>query len=154
MIGIIDYGMGNLRSVKKALEYLHFEAAILDDPDEIGTCEKVILPGVGAFEQAMERLRATGMDRAVLRAADAGKPVLGICRGIQFINVMFGGSLYQDLPMQHPSEINHHGHAPYDQPVHHVKIIRESPLYNCLQTETLPVNSYHHQAIKKNSRKP
>lgn len=85
MIGIIDYGMGNLRSVKKALEYLHFEAAILDDPDEIGTCEKVILPGVGAFEQAVERLRATGMDRAVLRAADAGKPVLGICLGMQMM---------------------------------------------------------------------
>ena len=90
------------------------------------------------------------MESVILKAAMCDdKPVLGICRGIQFINVMLGGSLYQDLPLQHPSEINHHGHAPYDQPVHHVKIIRESPLYNCLRTETLPVKSYHHQGIKR-----
>ena len=90
------------------------------------------------------------MEAMVLKlAVSDDKPVLGICRGLQFINVMLGGSLYQDLPMQHPSETNHHGHAPYDQPVHDVKIIRESPLYDCLGTETLAVNSYHHQAIKR-----
>ena len=89
------------------------------------------------------------MEAVILRMAlRADKPVLGICRGIQFINVMLGGTLYQDLPSQHPSEVNHHGHAPYDQPVHDVKIRKDSPLYDCLNTETLAVNSYHHQAIK------
>ena len=106
-----------------------------EDPIEglVCTCEKRDLLEAVILKMAMR----------------ADKPVLGICRGIQFINVMLGGSLYQDLPSQHPSEINHHGHAPYDQPVHNVKIIRESPLYSCLEAEILPVNSYHHQGIKK-----
>ncbi len=90
------------------------------------------------------------LEAGILKMAmRADKPVLGICRGIQLINVMLGGTLYQDLPSQHPSETNHHGRAPYDQPVLNVKIIKESPLYDCLKTETLPVNSYHHQAIKR-----
>ena len=76
------------------------------------------------------------------------KPLLGICRGIQFINARLGGTLYQDLPTQHPSETEHHQHAPYDIPVHDIEIMRDSPLYECLQTEHMPVNSYHHQAVK------
>lgn len=90
------------------------------------------------------------MEAVILKMAMlADKSVLGICRGIQFINVALGGTLYQDLPSQHPSEVNHHGHAPYDQPVHNIQIIKGSPLYDCLRTETLAVNSYHHQAIKR-----
>ena len=89
------------------------------------------------------------MEAIVLRIAmEADKPVLGICRGIQFINVALGGTLYQDLPLQHPSATNHHGQAPYDKPVHDIKVRRDSPLYDCLGMEHLPVNSYHHQAVK------
>ena len=89
------------------------------------------------------------METYVLRRAmEADKPVLGICRGIQFINAALGGTLYQDLPLQHPSETNHHGHAPYDRPVHDVKVDKGSPLYKYLKLENLPVNSYHHQAVK------
>ncbi|MBR3742713.1 MAG: gamma-glutamyl-gamma-aminobutyrate hydrolase family protein [Clostridia bacterium] len=88
-------------------------------------------------------------DLLLLRAFEkAGKPVFGICRGIQLINAALGGTLYQDLPLQHPSETNHHGQPPYDQPVHDVAVYRDSPLYACLEKETLPVNSYHHQAVK------
>ena len=90
------------------------------------------------------------METTVLKISmELGKSVLGICRGIQFINAALGGTLYQDLPVQHPSDINHHQHAPYDVPVHEVELIRNSPLYECLQTRILPVNSYHHQAVKK-----
>ena len=89
------------------------------------------------------------MEAVVLgNAMKTGKPVLGICRGLQFINAALGGTLYQDLPLQHPSETNHHGHAPYDQRVHDVKVVRDSPLYECLGVEDLPVNSYHHQGIR------
>ena len=89
------------------------------------------------------------MESIVLNIAmETDKPSLGICRGIQFINAALGGTLYQDIPLQHPSETNHHGHAPYDQPVHFVEVITDSPLYACLKTEILPVNSYHHQAVK------
>ena len=105
-------------------------------------------------EQPMEGLvscceKRDQMETVVLKkAVEADKPVLGICRGIQLINAALGGTLYQDLPLQHPSETNHHGQPPYDQPVHDVAVYRDSPLYACLEKETLPVNSYHQQAVK------
>ena len=81
------------------------------------------------------------------KALKADKPILGICRGIQFINVALGGTLYQDIPSQHPSETEHQQHAPYDIPVHDVTIIKNSPLHKCLNVDRLSVNSYHHQAV-------
>ncbi len=89
------------------------------------------------------------MESVILESAiNSDKPVLGICRGIQFINAVLGGTLYQDIPTQHPSEIEHHQSPPYDVPVHKVTIVRDSPLYDCLKAEEISVNSYHHQAIK------
>ena len=85
MIAIIDYGMGNLRSVQKAFEFLGFEAVITDDAAVVGQADRVVLPGVGAFSDAMARLRETGLDRAFLEAAASGKPVLGICLGMQMM---------------------------------------------------------------------
>ena len=89
------------------------------------------------------------METIVLKEAISDdKPVLGICRGIQFINAVLGGKLYQDLPTQHPSEVNHHQTLPYDVPTHNVAIVADSPLHKCLEVEQLPVNSYHHQAVR------
>lgn len=85
MIAIIDYGMGNLRSVQKALEFIGASAQITDAPDVIARADHVILPGVGAFGDAMTALRSKGLDRALLDAAGAGKPVLGICLGMQML---------------------------------------------------------------------
>ena len=90
------------------------------------------------------------MEGIVLRKAiEKDKPVLGICRGIQFINAFLGGTLYQDLPTQHPSETKHRQAPPYDQPIHEVTVERGSPLYECLDVDRLPVNSCHHQAVRK-----
>ncbi len=90
------------------------------------------------------------MEAIILKQAiEQDKPLLGICRGIQFINAYLGGSLYQDLPSQHPSDVQHHQHAPYDVPAHEVTVLADTPLYDCLETHSLPVNSYHHQAIKE-----
>lgn len=83
------------------------------------------------------------------KAIDADKPILGICRGIQLINVALGGTLYQDLPSQHPSETTHHQHAPYDIPAHEVILEAGLPLHDCLDVRQLSVNSCHHQAVKK-----
>ena len=80
---------------------------------------------------------------------EQGKPVLGICRGLQLINVALGGSLYQDLPAQHPSSVCHRQPAPYDQPIHLVELIPNTPLQKCLGKDELPVNSCHHQGIKE-----
>ncbi len=89
------------------------------------------------------------MEMLILEEAlKAHKPVLGICRGIQFINAVLGGTLYQDIPTQHPSETEHHQGKPYDVPIHDVEIFRDSPLYECLKTHRLSVNSYHHQAVR------
>lgn len=89
------------------------------------------------------------MERALLSAVlKLDKPVLGICRGIQFINAALGGTLYQDLPVQHPSDTEHHQSPPYDIPIHRVQVYKGSPLHRHLNIEQLMVNSYHHQAIR------
>ncbi len=84
MIAITDYGMGNLRSVQKALELLGAEATITSDADVIGRADKVILPGVGGFKDAMEELRQRGLVDP-LKDAAGKKPFLGICLGLQLI---------------------------------------------------------------------
>lgn len=85
MIGIIDYGMGNLRSVKKAIEYLGGSATVERAPSALDRCEKLILPGVGSFGAGMANLRAAGLDEYVKRRAGEGTPLLGICLGMQFL---------------------------------------------------------------------
>ena len=85
MIGIIDYGVGNLFSLRRSLEYVGAEAVVSGDEAVLRSAEKLILPGVGAFGDAAAKLRATGLDRLVLEEAAAGKPLLGICLGMQLL---------------------------------------------------------------------
>ncbi|MBE5798189.1 MAG: imidazole glycerol phosphate synthase subunit HisH [Clostridiales bacterium] len=85
MIAIVDYGMGNLRSVQKAFEYLGYEAVITDSAEVIEQASHVILPGVGAFEDAMNRIRSLKLDQEIMKAAATGKPLLGICLGMQMM---------------------------------------------------------------------
>ncbi len=85
MIFIIDYGMGNLRSVQKAIEAVGSSAEITSDPDQVRRATKVVLPGVGAFADAMAELRRTGLGEAFCEAVRAGKPCLGVCLGLQLL---------------------------------------------------------------------
>src|SRR5437764_13650279 len=85
MIVIIDYGMGNLRSVQKAIEAVGHEAEITSDPDRVRRASKVVLPGVGAFADAAAELRRTGLGEAFCEAARAGTPCLGVCLGLQLL---------------------------------------------------------------------
>ena len=85
MIAIIDYGMGNLHSVSKAVERLGFEAVITADPATIAAADGAILPGVGAFGDAMQNLRDTKLDEVAKAYAASGKPMLGICLGMQLL---------------------------------------------------------------------
>jgi imidazole glycerol-phosphate synthase subunit HisH len=85
MIAIIDYGMGNLRSVQKGFERVGHEAVITSDPDAIREAEKVVLPGVGAFEDAMAELRRRQLVGPILDAIETDKPFLGICLGLQLL---------------------------------------------------------------------
>ncbi|MBO8127716.1 MAG: imidazole glycerol phosphate synthase subunit HisH [Peptococcaceae bacterium] len=85
MIAVIDYGMGNLRSVQKGLEKSGQEVRIVTKPEELEQARGIVLPGVGAFADAMRNLVAKGFDKAIDRAVEAGKPFLGICLGQQLL---------------------------------------------------------------------
>jgi glutamine amidotransferase len=85
MIAIIDYGVGNLYSISHSLSYLGLENAVTRDGQTILNADKLILPGVGAFGDARQKLRDTGMDTLVLQKAAAGTPLLGICLGMQLL---------------------------------------------------------------------
>jgi len=84
-MAIVDYGMGNLRSVQKALEKLGYHAVITSDPQTIARAEKLILPGVGAFADAMKRLHQAGLVIPIREHIAADKPFLGICLGLQLL---------------------------------------------------------------------
>jgi glutamine amidotransferase len=85
MIAIIDYGMGNLRSVQKAIEAVGHDALVTEDPDIVRRASHVILPGVGAFADAMAELRRSGLGEAFVEAVRSGKPCLGVCLGLQLL---------------------------------------------------------------------
>jgi glutamine amidotransferase len=85
VIAIVDYGMGNLRSVEKAFHCVGHDAYITTDPDAVAKADLVVLPGVGAFRPAMENLTRSGMAEAVVSAVNVGKPFLGICLGFQLL---------------------------------------------------------------------
>ena len=85
MVGIIDYNMGNLASVYNACHLLDAKASFVKDPNELKNFDRIILPGVGAFGDAMEHLNQTGMKEAIYEFAKSGKPMIGICLGMQLL---------------------------------------------------------------------
>ena len=87
--------------------------------------------------------------RVLERIIKEDKPILAICRGCQLINVALGGTLYQDLPTEYKSSINHRQTEPKHSPSHNVKILHGTPLFELIKKETMVANSFHHQAIKR-----
>ena len=85
MIAIVDYGVGNLFSLCSSFAYIGADAVVTGDADVIAKADKIILPGVGAFGDAAKKLRATGLDQLLIREAGAGKPLMGICLGMQML---------------------------------------------------------------------
>ncbi len=85
MIAIIDYGVGNLFSLKSSLSHIGIDAVVTNDADTIKNADKIILPGVGAFGDAIKKLRSSGMADLVCDEAKKGKPILGICLGMQLL---------------------------------------------------------------------
>ncbi|WP_438313658.1 imidazole glycerol phosphate synthase subunit HisH [Candidatus Caldatribacterium sp. SIUC1] len=85
MIAIVDYGIGNLRSIAKALERLGKTVEVTNDPERLGAAEAVILPGVGSFGEAMENMEKSQIVPVLRRMFDDGKPILGICLGLQLL---------------------------------------------------------------------
>ncbi len=85
MIAIVDYGVGNLFSLESSFAAIDVEVSVTSDAEAIKNAEKIILPGVGAFEDAAKKLRESGLDKVVVEEAKKGKPILGICLGMQLL---------------------------------------------------------------------
>ena len=85
MVAIVDYGVGNLFSLRSSFAAIEQQAVTTADPDLLAKADRLVLPGVGAFGDAAAALRQSGLDKAVLKAAEAGKPLLGICLGMQLL---------------------------------------------------------------------
>lgn len=155
-IAIIDYGMGNLKSVKKALIALDFKAEITADSEDILKADKVILPGVGAFRDAIQTLNETSLSEAIREVVKRGTPLLGICLGMQ---LMFDKSYeygeYEGLGLL-PGEIIHfkpenmlqeHGErlkVPH-MGWNNLEIVKEAPLFKGIEdgSSVYFVHSYY-----------
>ena len=85
MVALVDYGVGTLFSLRSSFAMIGADAIATSDPDVIRSAERIILPGVGAFGDAREKLAATGLDKVVIEEAEKGKPILGICLGMQLL---------------------------------------------------------------------
>ncbi|MBQ7488673.1 MAG: gamma-glutamyl-gamma-aminobutyrate hydrolase family protein [Clostridia bacterium] len=130
----------DIRQAANALDGVLFTGGHDVSPQMYGEAP---LPECGAVCPARDRMEQMLFEECL----EMDKPMLGICRGIQLINVLLGGTLYQDLPTQNPSDVNHHGAPPYDRPVHSISIVQGTPLH-ALCGPAASVNSYHHQAIR------
>ncbi len=157
MVAIIDYNMGNLASVYNACHLLDAKAQIVNDPSEIKNFDRVILPGVGAFGDAMEHLNETGMIEAVKEFSKSGKPMIGICLGMQLLfesSEEFGD--HKGLGLI-PGKVVHFDKNKMDMEDHKVPhmgwnkvFTKESSLFDGLDNPYLYfVHSYHAQTEDK-----
>ncbi len=157
MLSILDYGMANLRSVQKAFEAVGHSARIVSSPEEIQSADKLVLPGVGAFRDAMATLRERSLDRAIIEHIDSGKPFLGICLGLQMLfdvgyedgehcglGVLKGSCIAFDVDKTMNLKVPHMGWNQLE--VHH-----QSPILEGLATESSVyfVHGYHVQPDDK-----
>ncbi|MCR8659716.1 imidazole glycerol phosphate synthase subunit HisH [Paenibacillus endoradicis] len=151
MIVIIDYGMGNLHSVSKAVERLGYEAVVTGDAGTILAADAVILPGVGAYGDAMQHLRESGLDVVTKQFAATGKPLLGICLGMQLLfeqSEEYG--IHQGLGLLEGEVIRFKGefkipHMGWNK----LQFLQDSPLFlNLNEGHVYFVHSYH--ALPKN----
>lgn len=121
MIRIIDYGVGNLFSLKSSLRAIGIDADYTGNPAEIRKADKLILPGVGAFRDAREALRSTGLDRVVQEEAGKGKPLMGICLGMQMLfNRSYEYGEYEGLGLIPGEIVPMEGRVPKDLPIPHI----------------------------------
>ena len=146
-VSIIKYNAGNIRSVDYALRRLGIEAEITADEKALRQSDRIIFPGVGEASSTMEYMRREGLDRLI---PTFRQPVLGICRGLQTINVAFGGTLIQDMPAQMGKEYAYHDQKqPTWQPVHEVTFSDNSKVGKLFGINRIMTNSHHHQCTDR-----
>jgi len=149
MIAIIDYGMGNLRSVQKGFEKVGHVATVTSEPNVVAAADKVVLPGVGAFEDAIAELYRRRLVEPVLKAIDQEKPFLGICLGLQLLfDTSYENGVHKGLGVL-PGEVVRF-ELPQDYSVPHMgwnqlEVCRPAPILDGLQSGTYVyfVHSYY-----------
>ena len=146
MIAIVDYGMGNLRSVQKGLQKVGGNAEIVSRPEAIADADSVVLPGVGAFADAIERIRSTGLDVALLESITQGKPFLGICLGYQLLfDTSFENGQYDGLGIFSGNVVRFDFTGLKDNTglkIPHMGWNQINPVPTCPLFESIPDNSY------------
>lgn len=121
MIRIVDYGVGNIFSLYSSFSMIGQEVELTDDPEKIRNADRVVLPGVGAFADAAEKLERTGLGDALKEAAEAGRPVMGICLGMQLLfdeSLEFGR--HEGLGLIHGRVVPMRGYIPDDLKIPHI----------------------------------
>ena len=139
MIAIIDYGVGNLFSLRSSFSAIGAEAVVTSDEKLIAEADRIILPGVGAFEDAARKLRKSGMAEVVKREAAAGKPVMGICLGMQLLfDVSYEYGVHEGLGLIRGSVRPMAGVIPADYKIPHIgwnllRFRKDSPLFKYIK---------------------
>ena len=139
MIAIVDYGVGNLFSLEQSFKAIGQEVTVTADPEVLRKADKILLPGVGAFGDAAEKLRATGLDQVVTEEANRGKPLMGICLGMQLLfeeGHEYG--VHKGLGLIPGKVVPMAGVIPGDLKIPHMgwnglKFRKESPLFSHIQ---------------------
>lgn len=135
MIAIVDYGVGNLFSLSSSLKMIGADSVITSDPAVLRSADKIILPGVGAFEDARRKLAASGLDKIVIEEANRGKAILGICLGMQMLfERSFEYGEYEGLGLIKGSIVGMHGRLPEELMIPHIgwnalKIKKAHPIF-------------------------
>ena len=135
MIAVIDYGVGNLFSLCSSLDAIGAETVVTCDPDVVRAADKIILPGVGAFSDAIAKLRESGMDKLIIEEANRGKPLFGICLGMQMLfEKSYEYGEHDGLGLLRGSVVGMEGRLPSELKIPHIgwnylKFDREHPLF-------------------------
>ncbi len=135
MVAIVDYGVGNLFSLKCSLDAIGAQVVVTEDPQILEKADQIILPGVGAFEDAAQKLRDKGLDQVLIRLAKSGKPILGICLGMQMLfQTSYEYGCHQGLGLIKGSVVPMKGAIPQDLKIPHIGwnpliFKKDSPLF-------------------------
>lgn len=151
MIAIMNYGIGNLGSVKNALDFLGFDAKITSDPNEILSADKVILPGVGAFSIAMDTFKSYGFVEVVDKLMEKNTPILGICVGMQMLfqeseeyGIHKGLGLLQGRIIKFNQKVDNITYKIPQMGWNQIHVVKENPLlYGLDLKDVYFVHSYH-----------
>ena len=139
MIAIIDYGVGNLFSLVSSLKSIGAEAVVTDSKEMIAAADKIILPGVGAFGDARKKLAETGMDKLILEEAKKGKPIMGICLGMQLLFERgFEYGVHDGLGLLNGEVVSMQGVVPAEYKIPHIGwngliFKKENPLFKYIK---------------------